>query len=163
MRDRLLPYVTCLAQTFAHRAALKGMLSCTNMELPVFESSCTVKGELPPWETAKAFALHTVIKTFSEQLDEPASKLLGKPLAEYIAEHVTMQGGLKSQFGDRNMVTLPKQQMLFKSDKAHIPWRLTIRDRVLWTGTQAPRVLFGVCFLGVINYVDHCTVVVVIH
>jgi hypothetical protein len=39
------------------------------------------------------FALHTVIKTFSEQLDKPASKLLGKPLAEYIAGHVTMQGG----------------------------------------------------------------------
>ena len=63
------------------------------MELPVFESSCTVQGELAPWEIAKVFALHTVIKTFSEQLDEPASKLLGKPLAEYIAEHVTCQGG----------------------------------------------------------------------
>ena len=63
------------------------------MELPVFESSCTVQGELAPWEIAKVFVLHTVIKTFSEQLDEPASKLLGKPLAEYIAEHVTCQGG----------------------------------------------------------------------
>ena len=63
------------------------------MEPPDFNPSCTVKGELPPWEVAKAFAFHTVVKTLSEQLGEPASKLLGKPLAEYIAEHVTLQGG----------------------------------------------------------------------
>ena len=89
----LLLYVAYVAQTSGHRTALARMLSRVHMELPVFEPSCTVKGELPPWETAKAFALHTYIKTFAEQLDESASKLLGKPLAEYIAEHVTMQGG----------------------------------------------------------------------
>jgi hypothetical protein len=59
------------------------------MQPPGFNPSCTVKGELPPWEIAEAFAFHTVKKTFSEQQGEPASKLLGKPLAEYIAEHVT--------------------------------------------------------------------------
>ena len=63
------------------------------MEPPDFNPSSTVQGELPPWEVAKAFALHTVMKDVSEQLGEPASKLLGKPLAEYIAEHVTLQGG----------------------------------------------------------------------
>ena len=63
------------------------------MQPPDFNPSCTVKGELPPWEIARAFAFHTAINTLSEQLGEPASKLLGKPLAEYIAEHVTLQGG----------------------------------------------------------------------
>ena len=49
----LFPYVACVAQTSAQGAAFAGMLSRVRMELPVFEPSCTVKGELPPWETAK--------------------------------------------------------------------------------------------------------------
>ena len=62
---QVVPYVASVTQTSAHRRAFAGMLSRAHMELPVFEPSCTVKGELPPWETAKASALHTVIETFS--------------------------------------------------------------------------------------------------
>jgi hypothetical protein len=56
-------------------------------------SDRTQTGRLPPWETAKAFAFHTVIDAVCKHLGQDASELLGKPCGEYIAEQLTLVGG----------------------------------------------------------------------
>ena len=53
----------------------------------------TQRGRLPPWEVAKACAYDTVIKHISSVLGEPAHHLLGKSVAEFIAEQLTLVGG----------------------------------------------------------------------
>ena len=53
-----------------------------------FNPGNTVKGELPPWEIAKAFAFHTVPQKASEQLDTPAADLVGQRVDEFIAKQV---------------------------------------------------------------------------
>ena len=53
----------------------------------------TQRGRLPPWEVAKACAYDTVLKHISSVLGEPAHQLLGKNVAEFIAEQLTLVGG----------------------------------------------------------------------
>ena len=53
----------------------------------------TPQGELPPWELATAYAFKVVLDKVAETLGRPASKLVGCPVAEYIASQVTLQGG----------------------------------------------------------------------
>lgn len=62
-------------------------------QAPHFDPTGTVNGELPPWEIAKAFAFHVVIKTVAEQLATPAHELLGQRADDYISNHVVLKGG----------------------------------------------------------------------
>ena len=62
-------------------------------QAPHFDPTSTVNGELPPWEIAKAFAFHVVIKTVAEQLATPAHELLGQRADDYISNHVVLKGG----------------------------------------------------------------------
>ena len=49
----------------------------------------TVKdGSLPPWEVAKAYAFHVVVKDVAEILGERPAILLGTRIDEYIASKV---------------------------------------------------------------------------
>ena len=63
------------------------------MEPSAFDPCCTVEGESPPWEIAKAFAFYTVLNTAAEQLDTPAADLVGQRVDEYIAKQLTLRGG----------------------------------------------------------------------
>ena len=45
-------------------------------------------------ELAKAYAFKIVLDKVAEPLERPASKLVGCPVAEYIASQVTLQGGV---------------------------------------------------------------------
>jgi hypothetical protein len=47
-----------------------------------FAPGGTLTGELPPWEIAKAFAFHTVLKKAAEVLDTPAAELVGRRVDE---------------------------------------------------------------------------------
>ena len=70
---------------------------------PRLKSSCTMTnpfcpdtvkdGVLPPWEVAKAYAFHVVVKDVSEILGERPAVLLGKRMDEYIASKVCLTGG----------------------------------------------------------------------
>jgi hypothetical protein len=60
-----------------------------------FAPGDTLTGELPPWEVAKAFAFHTVLKKAAEVLDTPAAELVGQRVDEFIAKQVTLTGGGK--------------------------------------------------------------------
>ena len=50
----------------------------------------TVKnGVLPPWEVAKAYAFHVVVKDMAKILGERPAVLLGKRVDDYIASNAT--------------------------------------------------------------------------
>jgi hypothetical protein len=55
----------------------------------------TQQGRLPPWELAKIAAYDVVIAKMAEVSGESPSTLLGKPVAEFVAEHVHLSGGGK--------------------------------------------------------------------
>ena len=63
------------------------------MSEPSFAPGATVDGELPPWETAKAFAFHTVLAAAAERLGIPAAELVGSRVDEYIAQQIKVKGG----------------------------------------------------------------------
>jgi hypothetical protein len=50
-------------------------------------------GVLPPWEVAKAYAFHVVVKDVAEMLGERPADILGKRVDEYIASRVCLKGG----------------------------------------------------------------------
>ena len=68
-----------------------------------FKSSCTMtnpfcpdtvkNGVLPPWEVAKAYAFHVVVKDMAKILGERPAVLLGKRVDDYIASKVCLKGG----------------------------------------------------------------------
>jgi len=62
------------------------------MSLPTFSSDATLNGELTPWEVAKAYACHVVLKQVAETLEMPAAELLGKRVDDFIAEQVVLKG-----------------------------------------------------------------------
>ncbi len=61
--------------------------------MAAFDPESTLQGELPPWEVAKAFAFHTVLKKASEVLDTAAAELVGQRVDDFIAEQLTLKGG----------------------------------------------------------------------
>jgi hypothetical protein len=50
-------------------------------------------GVLPPWEVAKAYAFHVVVKDVAEMLGERPADILGKRVDEYIASRLCLKGG----------------------------------------------------------------------
>ena len=58
-----------------------------------FAPDSTLKGELPPWEVAKAYAFHVVLKKAAEVLDTSPAELLGMRVDDFIASQVTLKGG----------------------------------------------------------------------
>ena len=63
------------------------------MAFPDFSPKSTPNGELPPWEIANAFALHCVLARAAETLDTAAHELVYGRVNDYIARHLTLQGG----------------------------------------------------------------------
>lgn len=69
---------------------------------PRLKSSCTLTngfcrdtvkdGVLPPWEVAKAYAFHIVVKDVSEILGERPAVLPGKRMVEHVATKVCITG-----------------------------------------------------------------------
>ena len=63
------------------------------MAQPDFCPTGTPAGWLPPWEIAKAFALHTVLLDASKTFRKPVAKIVGQRLEDYIASKVSVAGG----------------------------------------------------------------------
>ena len=79
-----------LAQAFERIGALQ---SESLFVMDPFSPDDTRDGELPPFEIAKAYAFKLVLERVAATLQRPASKLLGEPVAEYIASQLTVKGG----------------------------------------------------------------------
>ena len=79
-----------VAQAFGCIAALQ---SESSFVMDSFSPDDTRDGELPPFEIAKAYAFKMVLERVAATLRRPASKLLGEPVAEYIASQLTVKGG----------------------------------------------------------------------
>ena len=54
---------------------------------------CTTEGCLPPFEVAKAYALHIALEEISQHLGKPAYDLVGKRSHAWIAECLELKGG----------------------------------------------------------------------
>ena len=63
------------------------------MELPSFCPDSTRDGYLPPWELAKAVALHTVVQEMAERWSITPSEVVGGRLDAWIASRVVLKGG----------------------------------------------------------------------
>ena len=50
-------------------------------------------GHLSPWETCKAFALHTALQTIEEKLQTRACDFLGERMNTWIGKHLQVKGG----------------------------------------------------------------------
>ena len=50
-------------------------------------------GVLPPWEVAKAYAFHVVVKDVAQMFGKRRAVILGKRVDEYIASKVCLKGG----------------------------------------------------------------------
>ena len=54
---------------------------------------CATEGCLPPFEVAKAYALHIALEEISQHLGKPAYELVGKRSHAWIAERLELKGG----------------------------------------------------------------------
>ena len=60
-----------------------------------FSPDAAKAGHLPPWEVAKAFAFHVVLRKISDHTETPAAELLGERVDAFIAGQLTLSGGGK--------------------------------------------------------------------
>ena len=60
-----------------------------------YETGSTPRGNLPPWEVAKAVAFEQVIMSMEEHMEKTCWQLLGQSRADFTAEHLTLVGGGK--------------------------------------------------------------------
>lgn len=58
-----------------------------------FSDAGTKAGHLSPWETCKAFALHTALQTIEATLQTRACDLLGERTNAWIGKHLRVKGG----------------------------------------------------------------------
>ena len=73
--------------------ALDPSRACVAMHSAELSPASTKEGHLPPWEVAKAFALHTVLRDVAEVQGIQPHELVGKRVDMYISEKVTLKGG----------------------------------------------------------------------
>ena len=74
-------------------AALAQDCAIMTQLLPTFSAENTPDGYLPPWEIAKAYALHVVIHHMASEQDCPPHEVVGTRVDDFIATKVHMKGG----------------------------------------------------------------------
>ena len=66
---------------------------CAMPMVATYGDEHTPKGKLPPWEVAKAFAMHEVLVATAEKAGQTPVAMIGQRLYDFIASRVHVKGG----------------------------------------------------------------------
>ena len=98
---------------------------CFQMSLATFASDATVEGELPPWEVARAYAFHVVLKQAGKYAWSGLLRVVVHDKASYMVTaaherlHVTFAAGL-TEGGFRSWVGVLQALAVFVCAKAFL-------------------------------------------